>query len=117
MSCRVGTANPSLPGSTGAVETVLSRQVAPLLTGRYARMTNLARTNYLLNLLTLRLNEQMGSVASVSSRIVADLRANDGFAVPTKQLNDPGTYRSLHDKDLPARLLSARLSREPWPKR
>ena len=111
------TANPTLPGSTGAVETVLSRQVVPFLSGRYARMTNLARTNLLLNLLTLRLNAQLGSVASVSGRIVSDLRANDGFAVPTRQLNDPGSYRSLHDKDLPARLLAARLAREPWPKR
>ena len=110
-------ANPRLPGSTGAVESVLSRQVAPLLAGRYARMSNLARTNYLLNLATLRLNEQMGSVSAVSSRIVADLRANDGFAVPTKQLNDPGTYRSLLDKELPARLLADRLAAEPWPTR
>lgn len=103
---------PNCPRTTGNVEHVLSDEVEPLLEGRYERMTNLARTNYLLNLLTLRLNNQLENVASVANKLHQDLRKHAGFAAPTRTMNDPGTYKSLYDHTLSDRLLAQWKSEE-----
>lgn len=106
---------PNCPRTTGKVEQVLADEVEPLLEGRYERMTNLARTNFLLNLLTLRLNHQLDNVATVAGKLHQDLRKNSGFAAPSRTMNDPGAYRSLYDHTLSERLLAQWKAKEEQP--
>ncbi|MDQ1247660.1 MAG: hypothetical protein QG597_2031, partial [Actinomycetota bacterium] len=93
-------AEPSTPMTAGFVETVINSSVAPIIAGRENWLGNLARTNQLLNLVTLRLNGQLTSAHQVAEAIRTDVKKHGGYAPPTRSLDDPGAYRSLLDPDL-----------------
>lgn len=96
---------PGIPASTGALEAILATSISPLLEGRSEAMGNIARTNQLLDLVTLQLNGQLNHADWVAERIRADAVANGGYALRQRHLTDPGHYRSLRDETLPNRLV------------
>ncbi len=97
---------PGLPLSTGSIESQMRRALDPVMSDRADRFGSLARLNQLLNLVTLAANRQLLDPALVADKLRRDARAHGGYAPPTRTLHDPGTYRSLHDDELPALLLS-----------
>lgn len=91
---------PGLPRSTGNIESVVTSTIEPMLGIRAERLGNLARSNALGCLVTLRLNGQLSDPAAVAETLRMDARKHKGYAPPTRQVQDPGTYRSLLDASL-----------------
>ena len=92
--------NPSSPGGTSGVESIITQQVKPFLGRRYKTFTNIERTNRLLDLLTLRMNGKMGDRAAITALLVADAEAEKGYAPRPRTITDPRGAKSLMDKSL-----------------
>lgn len=94
-----------LPRTTGGLESVLFNTVKPSILGRARAFGNLGRTNRLLDLMVLRANGQLDSVAKVSEKLRADASAAGGYAPPVRTVADRRMYRSLTDASQLDRLL------------
>jgi hypothetical protein len=94
-----------LPRTTGALESTLFTIVKPSILGRARAFGNLGRTNRLLDLMVLRANGQLDSIATVSEQLRADALAEGGYAPPVRAIADPRMYRSLTDASQLDRLL------------
>ena len=107
-------ANTLLPATTGGLETLLTRRIDPVLSGRGHVFTNIERTNRLLDLVVLYDNDQLLDVHKVADRLRDDSTATQGWAAPVRYVNDPAganrkdRYKSLLDPTLPKTLAKAR---------
>jgi hypothetical protein len=97
-----------LPRSTGALESVLFRVVKPSLELRALGFGNLERTNRLLDLMTLRANDQFDDMGKVVALLNADARKHDGYVAPVRSIADVRMTRSLLDDTVPAKLVKQR---------
>jgi hypothetical protein len=68
--------NRILPRSTGSLEATLFQIVKPSLSGRAQGFGNLARTNRLLDLMTLRTNGYFDDLGAVAQRLASDARSH-----------------------------------------
>ena len=98
-------ANRILPRSTGALEATLFQTVKPSLSGRAQGFGNLARTNRLLDLMTLRANGYFDDLGAVTERLANDARSHDGFMPLVREVADRRMYRSLLDDTTVATLV------------
>ena len=97
-----------MPRSTGALESTIFRVVKPSLSGRALGFGNLERTNRLLDLMTLRANGELGSVASIVAKMNADARSHGGYVPPVRSIADVRMTRSLLDDTVPIKLVRER---------
>ncbi len=97
-----------VPRSTGALEATLFRVVKPSLSGRSLGFGNLERTNRLLDLMVLRANNELDSVATLVAKMNADARSHDGYVPPVRSIADVRMTRSLLDDTVPAKLVRER---------
>ena len=101
-------ANPSVPLSTGGLETLIAKRVIPLLERRRTGFANIERTNHLLDLVVARDHGEFDNLAAVARLLRADATEHDGWTVPLREIADPkppsGRYSSLRDPTLLAEI-------------
>jgi len=98
-------ANRILARSTGALEATLFRTVKPSLSGRAQGFGDLARTNRLLDLMTLRANGYFDDLGAVTECLANDARSHGGFMPLVREVTDRRMYRSLLDDTTVATLV------------
>jgi hypothetical protein len=97
-----------VPVSTGGLETVMRRQVKPLLALRGSAFANIERTNRLLDLVIAREHGAFDDIPAVAATLRADAVSvvgahsrRRGWAPPLRSICDPspeeGRYSSLRD--------------------
>jgi hypothetical protein len=99
---------PGVPVSTGGLETLIARQVTPLLAMRRTSFGNIERTNLLFDLVVARQHGAFDNLGEVAKLLRYDTEAHDGWTVPLRAVSDPrprgGSYSSLRDTTLLSRL-------------
>jgi hypothetical protein len=104
--------HPAVPVSTGGLETLIARQVKPLLAMRRTSFANLERTNLLFDLVIAREHGVFDDVNDVVRHLREDATAHGGWTVPLRALADPrpdrGRYSSLRDSLLITELAEKR---------
>lgn len=105
-------ANPQVPVSTGGLETLIAKQVKPLLAMRRASFGNIERTNTLFDLVVARQHNAFDNLGDVAKLLRVDSEHHDGWTVPLRSISDPrpkgGSYSSLRDATLLNTLASQR---------
>lgn len=105
-------ANADIPISTGGLETLLAKNVKPILAMRRTGFANLERTNMLLDLVTSRHHGAFDNLNDIVKLIRADTTPHGGWTVPLRTISDPrptgGTYSSLRDATLLSTIASQR---------
>lgn len=96
--------HPDVPVSTGGLETLISKNVEPLLALRRTAFANIERTNLLFDLVVARHHHAFDRIADVARAIQADTAAADGYTVALRSVADPrgrdSSYSSLRDVTL-----------------
>lgn len=104
--------NPDIPISTGGLETLLAKNVKPILAMRRTGFANLERTNMLLDLVIARHHGAFDNLNDIVQLIRADTTPHGGWTVPLRSISDPrpagGTYSSLRDATLLSTIASQR---------
>ena len=99
---------PDVPVSTGGLETLIARQVKPLLAMRRTSFGNIERTNLLFDLVVARQHGAFDNLGEVAKLLRHDTEGHDGWTVPLRGVSDPrprgGSYSSLRDTTLLSRL-------------
>jgi len=99
---------PDVPVSTGGLETLIARQVKPLLAMRRTSFGNIERTNLLFDLVVARQHGAFDNLGEVAKLLRNDTEGHDGWTVPLRGISDPrprgGSYSSLRDTTLLSRL-------------
>ena len=99
---------PDVPVSTGGLETLIARQVKPLLAMRRTSFGNVERTNLLFDLVVARQHGAFDNLGEVAKLLRHDTERHDGWTVPLRAVADPrprgGSYSSLRDTTLLSRL-------------
>lgn len=102
----------NLPVSTGGLETLIARQVRPLLAMRRTAFANIERTNALFDLVVAKQHGAFDRPADVAKLLRADAETHHGWSVPLRGVADPrpkgGSYSSLRDITLLATLAEQR---------
>jgi len=105
-------AHPQVPVSSGGLEKLIERRVAPLLAGRRHAFGNVERTNNLFDLTVARDHGAFDNLAEVARLIEADMRAHGGHAPPLRSIADAKRgdqyYSSLRDEHALHRLAASR---------
>lgn len=105
-------AHPQVPISTGGLEAIQRRVLAPILAGRRAVFGNIERTNTLLDLAVAREHGAFDNLADVARLLRRDATREGGFAPPLRAVADPigtrGKYSSLRDVTLLHHLAESR---------
>ena len=95
---------PSVPVSTGGLETLIAKHVKPQLALRRTAFGNLERTNLLLDLVVAHHHDAFDNHAAVAKLLRDDTTDHDGWAVALRSIADPkprkGSYSSLRDATL-----------------
>ncbi|GAB3989470.1 hypothetical protein [Nocardioides marmoraquaticus] len=103
---------PHVPVSTGGLETVMARQVQPLLALRRTGFGNLERTNRLFDLVVAREHGAFDELTDVVNLLRADASTAGGWTVPLRDVSDPrpmgGRYSSLRDNLLITEIAESR---------
>ena len=93
-----------IPISTGGLETLIARQVKPLLAMRRTSFGNIERTNLLFDLVVAREHGAFDNLGEVAKLLRNDTEQHDGWTVTLRAVSDPrprgGTYSSLRDTTL-----------------
>jgi hypothetical protein len=101
-----------MPVSTGGLETLIARQVKPLLAMRRTSFANIERTNLLFDLVVARAHGAFDNLGEVAKLLRADTEKHQGHAVALRAISDPrprgATYSSLRDTTLLAKLADDR---------
>lgn len=102
-------ANPTIPVSTGGLETVLRNTASALIAGRSHALSNVERLASLLDLTVCRDRGVFNSLANVTDALRKDTAKYQGWAPAPRLIADPqppapAVYSSLRDRDLPAAL-------------
>lgn len=96
--------HPSLPVSTGGLETLMTKTIHPLLAMRRTAFGNLERTNLLLDLAIAYHHGVFDDPNHVAQLIRDDAAAHGGWTVSLRSIADPrpkkGSYSSLRDTTL-----------------
>jgi hypothetical protein len=96
--------HPQIPISTGGLETLLARQVKPLLAMRRTSFGNIERTNLLFDLVVARQHGSFDNLGEVAKLLRHDTELHRGWTVSLRAVSDPrprgGTYSSLRDTTL-----------------
>ena len=104
--------HPGIPVSTGGLETLIARQVKPLLAMRRTSFANIERTNLLFDLVVARQHGAFDNLGEVAKLLRADTEQHQGYAVPLRAIADPrprgATYSSLRDTTLLSKLADER---------
>lgn len=99
---------PDVPVSTGGLETLIAKQVKPLLAMRRTSFGNIERTNLLFDLVVARQHGAFDNLGEVAKLLRHDTEQHDGWTVPLRAVSDPrprgGSYSSLRDTTLLSRL-------------
>lgn len=94
-------AHPGVPVSTGGLETLVAKQVQPLLAMRRTGFGNIERTNRLFDLVVAREHGAFDDLTDVVALLRADATRHDGWTAPLRDISDPrpdrGRYSSLRD--------------------
>lgn len=97
-------AQPDIPVSTGGLETMIAKQVKPLLAMRRTSFANIERTNLLFDLVVARQHGAFDNLSEVGKLLRLDGEAHEGWTVPLRAIADPrprgGVYSSLRDTTL-----------------
>lgn len=97
-------AHPQVPVSTGGLETLIAKQVKPLLALRRTSFGNIERTNRLFDLVVAKDHGAFDNLGEVAKLLRLDAEQHDGWTVPLRAVADPrpigGTYSSLRDTTL-----------------
>lgn len=105
-------AHPAVPHTTGGLETLISRQVEPVLARRRTGFANIERTNNLFDLVVAREHGEFDNLADVARRLRTDATSHDGHGMPLRLISDrrpdKGRYSSLRDATLLAELANQR---------
>ena len=106
-------ANPTIPVSTGGLETVLRNTASSLIAGRSHALSNVERLASLLDLAVCRNQGVFNSLADVTDALRKDTAKYQGWAPAPRLVADPqppapAVYSSLRDRDLPAALAKSR---------
>jgi hypothetical protein len=101
--------NPTIPVSTGGLETVLRNTASSLIAGRSHALSNVERLASLLDLAVCRDHGVFNSLATVTDALRQDTTKHQGWAPAPRLVADPqppapAVYSSLRDRDLPAAL-------------
>lgn len=103
---------PHVPVSTGGLETVMARQVQPMLALRRTGFGNIERTNRLFDLVVAREHGAFDDLTDVVNLLRADANTAGGWTVPLRDIADPrpldGRYSSLRDSLLITELAESR---------
>jgi len=101
-----------VPVSTGGLETLMARQVQPLLALRRTGFGNIERTNRLFDLVVAREHGAFDDLTDVVNLLRADANTAGGWTVPLRDIADPkpmdGRYSSLRDSLLITELAESR---------
>lgn len=101
-----------VPVSTGGLETLMARQVQPLLALRRTGFGNIERTNRLFDLVVAREHGAFDDLTEVVNQLRADANTAGGWTVPLRDIADPrpldGRYSSLRDSLLITELAESR---------
>lgn len=101
-----------VPVSTGGLETLMSRQVQPMLALRRTGFGNIERTNRLFDLVVAREHGAFDDLTDVVNLLRADANSAGGWTVPLRDIADPrpvdGRYSSLRDSLLITELAESR---------
>lgn len=96
--------HPEVPVSTGGLETLISKNVEPLLALRRTAFANIERTNLLFDLVVARHHHAFDRIADVAKAIQSDTAAAEGYTVALRSVADPrgrdSSYSSLRDVTL-----------------
>lgn len=96
--------HPQIPVSTGGLETLIAKQVKPLLALRRTSFGNIERTNRLFDLVVAKDHGAFDNLGEVAKLLRLDAEQHDGWTVPLRAVADPrpigGTYSSLRDTTL-----------------
>lgn len=106
-------ANPTIPVSTGGLETVLRNTASSMIAGRSHALSNVERLASLLDLAVCRDHGVFDSLANVTTALRKDTAKYQGWAPAPRLVADPqppapAVYSSLRDRDLPAALAKSR---------
>jgi len=97
-------ANPQVPVSTGGLETLIAKQVKPLLAMRRTSFGNVERTNLLFDLVVARQHGAFDNLNDVARLLREDTERHDGWTVALRSIADPrpakAVYSSLRDATL-----------------
>lgn len=95
---------PDIPASTGAVESIIRRHIAPMLARRRSGFRNVERTNRLFDLVVCRAHGLLDDPDTAVGILEADARDHDGYTTVLRSIDDPQTgpsgtkrYSSLRD--------------------
>jgi len=106
------TNHPEVPVSTGGLETVMAKRIAPMLAMRRTGFGNIERTNRLFDLAIAREHRAFDDLTDVVTLLRQDARIAEGYTVPLRHISDPrprkGRYSSLRDSLLISELAEAR---------
>jgi len=104
-------AYPSLPMSTGGLETLIREEVDRVLILR-SQFGNIERTNALFDLVVARSHHAFDDLATVARHLRADAEPHGGWTVALRSIDDPqpekGRYSSLRDTTLLGSLAASR---------
>jgi hypothetical protein len=96
--------HPGVPVSTGGLETLIAKQVKPLLAMRRTSFGNIERTNSLMDLVVARQHGAFDDLGEVAALLRRDTEAHQGYTVSLRSIADPrprgGNYSSLRDTTL-----------------
>ena len=103
---------PTLPISTGGLESLMLSKVMPLLAKRGNAFANIERTNLLFDLVVARDHGAFDNLSDVVRALREDAQREDGWAVSLRSISDPrpqsAIYSSLRDAVLITDLARAR---------
>lgn len=103
---------PGVPVSTGGLETLIAKNVTPLLAMRRTSFANIERTNLLFDLAVARHHGAFDDIGEVTRLLRDDTTGHGGWTVPLRSIADPrppgGTYSSLRDTALVSSLVRDR---------
>lgn len=103
---------PNVPASTGAVETLIRRNIQPMLAMRRHSFGNLERTNALFDLVVCRNHDLFDDLRQVEQLLADDAETHSGFTTRNRSVEDrrsvDSRYSSLRDNYLIEQLAAHR---------